>query len=107
MTRTARAIALAERQEAEAARLRSAARRAGTHPHGARLRLRASAAERTAAEWRAQAAEEALREEGLELRECCSVSISDPCTPECGCEDCDAERAAQDDADAYFDRCND
>jgi hypothetical protein len=35
----------------------------------------------------------------------CSAILDEPCEDECDCPTCETERAAQDDYDAWVDRC--
>lgn len=43
----------------------------------------------------------------LGLKECCDAGQFDVCEPDCDCDDCENERALDEDADAYAGRMED
>lgn len=102
MTRTSRALRAARRNDEAAAALRAAARTSGPATAPDQLR-EAERHERTAAEWRRIAAGEA--EPRIERKECCDAPVEEPCEDSCACSDCENDRAAEEDADAYFGNC--
>jgi hypothetical protein len=46
-------------------------------------------------------------EDEEERKDCCEALLDEDCDPECDCDDCEDERALDDDADAYTGRLND
>lgn len=107
MTRTQRAVRAALRNQQEAERLTASATRAeeAGRPDLARgLRDQAARYESTATEWLRIAAAEA--EARVEHRECCAVPLEEPCDHDCGCSDCENDRALEEDADAYRGNCS-